>query len=168
MIAEPRNVLAVLFDTLAAYSPTLIGTFPLGVTVDGSDFDIACEAHDLDRFETDVRSALGTLPSTTSRVAVDPTASVTAVDCEGLAIEIFGQPIPVYSQRGFRHMIVEGRLLAAGGSRLRDAVRQLKRSGIKTEPCFAMLLGLEGDPYAALLELESWSPERLRTLVMRL
>ncbi|MGE0549894.1 MAG: DUF4269 domain-containing protein [Kofleriaceae bacterium] len=168
MTAATRNVLGTLFDALAAYSPVLVGTFPLGIDVEGSDLDIACEAYDLDRFEMDVRATLGVPPCATSRVDADPLASVTVTDWNGLAIEVFGQPVSVYEQRGFRHMIVEGRLLAIGGSALRDQVRRLKRSGVKTEPAFAMLLGLDGDPYQAMLALESWSSEQLAALVNRM
>jgi ribosomal protein S18 acetylase RimI-like enzyme len=61
--------------------------------------------------------------------------------------------------------VIEGRLLVIGGAALRERVRELKRAGVKTEPAFAQVLGLAGDPYAALLALEDWSTPRLRSLV---
>jgi ribosomal protein S18 acetylase RimI-like enzyme len=64
-------------------------------------------------------------------------------------------------------MVIEGQLLVLGGQALRARVHELKRGGMKTEPAFAHALGLTGDPYAALLALETWSPARLRSLVGR-
>src|SRR6185436_4085726 len=45
------RMLARLFRQLAPFQPTLIGTFPLGLQVDGSDLDIACTCDDLEAFE---------------------------------------------------------------------------------------------------------------------
>jgi ribosomal protein S18 acetylase RimI-like enzyme len=38
-------MLARLFHDLEAFQPTLVGTYPLGLHVDGSDFDIACTGY---------------------------------------------------------------------------------------------------------------------------
>ena len=64
-------------------------------------------------------------------------------------------------------MIAEGRLLRLGSRALRDRVVALKRSGMRTEPAFAQLLGLGGDPYRAVLELEGESDEALRDRLRR-
>jgi ribosomal protein S18 acetylase RimI-like enzyme len=94
-------------------------------------------------------------------------AVVAAFELAGLAVEIFGQALPVTAQRGFRHMVIEGQLLAIGGAALAARIRDLKRAGTRTEPAFAQLLGLDGDPYEALLALEAWPPDRLRGRVAR-
>jgi hypothetical protein len=65
-------------------------------------------------------------------------------------------------------MIIEGRLLCLGASvSLRERVVALRQAGLKTEPAFAKLLALAGDPYAALLELESQSAAQLTALLAR-
>jgi ribosomal protein S18 acetylase RimI-like enzyme len=85
--------------------------------------------------------------------------------CDDLSIELFCQLLPVHEQVGFRHLVVEGQLLLVGGTELRRRVREHILAGMKTEPAFACVLGLEGDPSAALLTLATWSPLRLRHLV---
>jgi Domain of unknown function (DUF4269) len=164
-------MLARLLRDLAPFEPTLVGTYPLGLQIDGSDLDIACTCDDLAAFERALRASLAAVAAAASgpirieRLPLAPEAVVAAFTWEDLAIEIFCQPLPVYEQAGFRHLVVEGRLLAIGGAALRDRVRELKRAGVKTEPAFARVLGLEGDPYAALLELEGWPLSRLCELV---
>jgi hypothetical protein len=44
-------------------------------------------------------------------------------------------------------------------------VLALRREGAKTEPAFASLLGLAGDPYAAMLELHD-RPEAVLTALL--
>jgi ribosomal protein S18 acetylase RimI-like enzyme len=162
-------MLAALFRALAPYTPTLVGTFPLGLAVEGSDLDVACACapgpSGLDDFERRVRALPGAAAAVFARVATEPPAVTAQLAWDGVPIEIFGQPVPVTAQHGFRHMIVEGRLLAIGGDALRDRVRARKQAGAKTEPAFARVLGLEGDPYAALLALESWTHDALVRLV---
>lgn len=161
-------MLGRLFRDLAAFQPTLIGTYPLGLAVDGSDLDIACACDDLDRFEHALRATLPRL-GVAARFERSETggrpAIVAAFELGDVAVEIFGQALPVTAQRGFRHMVIEGQLLGIGGAALAARIRELKRAGIKTEPAFAQLLGLAGDPYEALLALETWTPDRLRGLV---
>jgi hypothetical protein len=156
----------MLLRELAAYSPTLVGTYPLGLQVAGSDIDIACEADDLAQFERDLIAAVGPTPRI-ERLPGQPPALAAAFSSDGLPIEVFCQSLAVTAQHGFRHMIVEGRLLAAGGPELREAIRARKRAGQKTEPAFAAELGLTGDPYVAVLDLEAWSTEALERLVSR-
>lgn len=161
-------MLARLFRDLAAFQPTLVGTYPLGLQVDGSDFDILCTCAELDGFERTLRallSTLGVVQPRFERLALP--AVVASFELGGVAIEIFAQTLPIDAQAGFRHLVIEGHLLVLGGAALHERIHELKRSGLRTEPAFAHALGLTGDPYAALLALETWSPERLRGLVDR-
>jgi hypothetical protein len=157
-----------IFDFLRLYSPILIGTIPLDVDVETSDLDIACYSPDLALFARDVTVLYGSQPHFRLRhKQVRGTPSVvTSFEYNGFEIQFFVQPQPVEHQYGYRHMLVEARLLALGGEAARHAIRELKRSGIKTEPAFATYFGLNGDPYELLWEL-SWLPdgalrERLR------
>lgn len=168
--APQRRAFAVLrrhalLGYLRAFDPVLVGTFPLDLTVPGSDLDIICEVSDWAAF----RQALGgfaAFPGYAVRPAgTCPPAVVAAFEVDGLAVEVFGQALPTARQNGYRHLVVEARLLVLGGAALRQRVLALKASGVKTEPAFAQVLGLPGDPYQALLELEACDEDALVALV---
>ncbi len=148
-----------LFTTLAPYDPLLIGTVPLDVDTPQSDLDVACHAPDLDALGAALVQAYGPRPGfELVRKTVRGVASaIGRFTWGGFAIEVFGQPVPVLAQYGVRHFLVEARLLALGGAPLRQAVRTLKEAGVRTEPAFARLLGLQGDPYERLWTL-SFAP----------
>jgi len=156
-----------LLGHLAAYAPVLVGTFPLDLTVPGSDLDIICEAPNLAAFRQTL-AAFAAYPNYAVRLAstAEP-ALVASFEVEGLAVEVFGQDLPTARQNGYRHLVVEARLLAAGGAALRQRVLALKTKGVKTEPAFAQVLGLAGDPYQALLVLEACDEAVLAALVAR-
>ena len=165
-----------IFNHLRAYKPILTGTFPIGIDVAQSDLDIICEvgghsgsgkASPLEVFEHDVQDAYGAyLDFRIERIIIKDVPSVFArfvFDC--FPIEVFGQPRPVTAQNAYRHLVVEGRLLAIGGNRARREIRQLKRAGLKTEPAFARYFNLEGDPYDVLLDLSSLGDDGLREAI---
>ena len=51
-------------------------------------------------------------------------------------------------------MIIEAEILEEKGEDFRQKIIELKKSGIKTEPAFAQLLNLKGDPYEALINFK--------------
>lgn len=59
------------------------------------------------------------------------------------------------------------RLVQVGGSPLRTRVRDLKELGLKTEPAICRVLGLSGEPYTAVLDLENWTDRELEERVGR-
>ena len=52
-------------------------------------------------------------------------------------------------------MIKEFEILEKEGDEFRRKIIELKELGLKTEPAFAKLLGLSGDPYVELLKYQS-------------
>jgi hypothetical protein len=150
-----------VMTTLAAFDPYVAGTPPLGIELPTSDIDILCEANDLQVFAEYLREAIGTLPNFSLHHRADLPAIIGRFSADGWPFEIFGQPSPVSRQHGWRHFLIERRLLALGGSSLREAVLRKRQDGLKTEPAFAALLDLSGDPYAALLAMEDESDDAL-------
>jgi hypothetical protein len=155
-----------IWSTLSTFDPVLAGTIPLGIDVEVSDLDIICEAPlaAQDAFGNILRRQYGSQPSfRLTQALINGCESVVCrfryADEE---LEIFGQPLPTARQNAFRHMVVEHAVLLAGGEPWRAAVQHLKAQGLKTEPAFAMLLQLPGDPYEALLTLEDLTPSELR------
>jgi hypothetical protein len=158
-----------IFAALQEFHPLLAGTFPLGLQTAKSDFDILCEAPSLDRFEAVARAAFGLREGffMERRSDLKPPAVVASFGVQGSRVELFAQGRPVYEQNGFRHLVVEGRLLRLGGERLGARVLALKRAGLATEPAFAQVLGLQGNPFEAMLQLESSSDEELGRLLVQ-
>lgn len=155
-----------LLPRLAPFTPVVIGTPPLGLAMAESDIDIACTAPDLDRFSAIMREEFGKMAAFTLRRMehFSPPAVVASFKAMGWEIELFCQTIPTECQRGVRHFRIEKRLLALAPSLL-EAVMRLRRQGLKTEPAFAKVLSLSGDPYVALLELEGMGDARLQDII---
>lgn len=167
MRAPYETVLANLglLQKLALYEPMVIGTPPLGIDIDSSDIDIACTAADLEQFKSDVINTFGNEAEfCVSNLQSFPEPAVRATFlAEGWEIDLFCQSIPIANQWGVRHFLVEQRLLTLQPA-LRSTVIELKKSGLKTEPAFAKILNLAGDPYEAMLELEDLPDEKLVAL----
>ena len=150
-----------LWATLRDFDPVLAGTVPLALDVATSDLDVICEVPLTEHivFEQLLRNHYGDLPGfqvrrTRSR---GRESLVSNFWYAGMPIELFGQAQPTMQQYAFRHLVVEHAILQIGGEAWRAAVLHLKQQGLKTEPAFASLLGLPGDPYEALLLLEGQS-----------
>ena len=153
---------------LAPFKPVVIGTPPLGIETETSDIDIACTARDLEQFGRRVREEFGDVEAFRfEQLEALAEPAVRAVFfSQGWEIEIFCQTVEVANQSGVRHFLVEKRLLA-GEPRLRTEIVCLKRRGLKTEPAFATLLDLPGNPYEALLSLETQTDLELTALARR-
>jgi hypothetical protein len=156
-----------ILPLLQAYTPILVGTFPLNIAIASNDLDIICEVHDFPAFSQLVAQHFGHCPAyTTRQIQVGGVASlVISFRLDEMEVEVFGQPLASKQQNGYRHLVVEARLLALGGAAFKQAVIDLKTQGLKTEPAFATLLALPGDAYQALLHLESATDAELASLL---
>lgn len=153
------------FDRLEGADSALAGTFPIDIAIDGSDLDILVAAVPTS-FVPVLDAGFGQEQGYRHHLITvsDGPALVAAFTLDGLPVEIFVQDVPVEQQMGWRHMLVEARLLLLDPS-LRPAIRALKQAGVKTEPAFARLLDLPGDPYQSLLTLEAHSDTALIKLL---
>ncbi len=141
---------------LKRFDPILVGTIPINIDIENSDLDIICyfvNKQDFinkltDNFINEKNFLLKEQQSS------DNQTIVANFLMDSFKIEIFGQNIPTKQQFAYRHMIIEYHLLNQYGEKFRKQIIKLKQEGHKTEPAFALALGLTGDPYIELLNFE--------------
>ena len=144
-----------IFEKLKEYSPILAGTVPIDIDIEGSDLDIICEV-DL-KFEEDflddlMFSRFIPYDVDVEHPIINGEKCITLnFELEGFPIEIFGQNKPTTRQNAYLHMIAEYKILQEEGVEFKQKIIELKKKGIKTEPAFGILLGLD-NPYEDLLK----------------
>ena len=146
-----------LFDKLANYYPVLCGTIPIEIDTHESDLDIVCFCKNLDEFAREVELHFGSAKnfSLVKKLKRNKLAVIARFETTSFLVEIFGQNLPVEKQMAYMHMVVEAKILEEKDETFRKKIIELKKSGLKTEPAFAKLLNLPGDPYQALLIYKS-------------
>ncbi|WP_297433294.1 DUF4269 domain-containing protein [uncultured Cetobacterium sp.] len=153
-----------IFKILEEFNPILVGTIPIGVDVDKSDLDIVCE---INLKNKDSLKNISTKNfSQFKNFKIIDTFSTTGVVVinffvDNIEIEIYASKVSSFETNGYRHMIIEERILSCCSLKFKEKIVALKKSGIKTEPAFAKLLKLNGNPYEELLNLEFLSDEEI-------
>ncbi|WP_343523377.1 DUF4269 domain-containing protein [Pedobacter sp.] len=142
-----------IMKKLAAFTPVLAGTIPINIDIESSDLDIICYMQDKTAFTKTLTEFFHSKKG--FKITAHPgfQSVKTNFFMAGFEFEIFGQAIPTTQQNAYRHMLIEHQILLERGEIFRQEIIRLKNKGIKTEPAFAQLLGLKGDPYEALLGL---------------
>lgn len=141
-----------IFEKLKAYSPILAGTIPIEIDIEESDLDIICEVNDKAGFKRSLMDIFSEFNIKAESLEINGEEAVTGnFLLEGFLIEIFGQNKPVTEQNAYRHLMAEYRILQEKGEDFKNEIIALKKQGIKTEPAFGILLGLE-NPYEDLLK----------------
>jgi len=154
-----------ILSILSKFTPVVIGTIPIGIHIPESDIDIACSTSDINDVRTIVRRYFGSYNEFSDSIK-EETVYVASFRYEGQEIEVYAESRPVTLQHGFRHMIIEDRVLKLTGSDFRDEVINLKLKGYKTEPAFGQLLGMQ-DAYTELLVLEYLTDEELKRFIQK-
>lgn len=142
-----------LIPLLQEFDPIVVGTIPIDIAITGSDVDILLYAENLDALAQYLETTFGKYPffHTEQSKQRDLKSLNSSFALDKFIIEIFAQPIPTDQQMGYLHMVKEYQILLKQSPHFKEEIIRLKREGMKTEPAFAHLLGLEGDPYLALL-----------------
>ncbi len=145
-----------VFEELKAYHPLLTGTIPIDIDLPKSDLDIICECTDHKTFANRITELYGGKEAFQIKTYLwkEIITTTAKLKFNNFEIELFGQAIPTQNQLAYRHMIIEYQILIQQGPTFKNKIRQLKETGLKTEPAFTKLLGLNGDPYEALLKYE--------------
>lgn len=139
---------------LHEFTPVVVGTFPLDIAIDTSDIDIACSFVDLAHFQQVVQDHFQAYTGFNEVILNqrNPLTYVANFEIANFPVEIFAQTIPVTAQYGYRHLCIEYEILQKKGNAFKEKVKACKQAGWKTEPAFATLLNLKGDPYESLLQ----------------
>jgi hypothetical protein len=146
-----------ILECLKAFDPVLVGTIPINIDVETSDLDIICHWTVKQSFISVLTQSFSHQRNFKLSESNTSNTVISSFTMNHFDIEIFGQDVPTRQQLGYRHMIVEHEILVKRGEAFRQQILDLKRQGYKTEPAFAIALGLTGDPYTALL---NFSPQR--------
>lgn len=159
---ERLHILEILQD----FDPILVGTIPLAIDIAGSDLDIVCQVDHFERFSQLLFSNFGTCKDYRQQKKSGPKGLILVSNFQfmGFEFEIYASSEPVESLNGYRHMIIEDRILKLLGDTFRREVIARKEKGLKTEPAFASLLKLDGDPYKSLLSLEHLSNQEIQRM----
>ncbi|QGK75398.1 DUF4269 domain-containing protein [Flavobacterium sp. SLB02] len=138
---------------LAEFDPILVGTIPINIDIENSDLDIICHWKNKTDFTEKLNSVFSKENEFTLRESIinDKESIIANFKINDFEIEVFGQNTPTKNQNGYKHMIIEHEILQSKGENFRLEIIKLKQNGYKTEPAFAFLLGLKGDPYVELL-----------------
>ncbi|KRW51404.1 diadenosine tetraphosphate hydrolase [Aeromonas allosaccharophila] len=165
---------AGVWDALAAHCSdlALVSTLAIGLDRPGSDLDILCQHPDPAAFAATFAdqgwqaSAKGDNIWLLERVF--PCAADSGCDnrIASWPLELYVTPTPIETLNGWRHLTLMAALLQRFGDAFyREVLRLRLEQGLKGEAAMCRLLGLAGDPYAALLTLEgcnlaelSWQP----------
>lgn len=153
-----------IFKILEEFNPILVGTIPIGVDVDKSDLDIVCEIN-LKNKDSLKNISTKNFAQFKNFKIIDTfsTTGVVVINffVDDMEIEIYASKVSSFETNGYRHMIIEERILSCCSLKFKEKIVALKKSGIKTEPAFAKLLKLNGNPYEELLNLEFLSDEEI-------
>ncbi len=144
-----------IFSDLKAYNPILTGTIPIDIDIPESDLDIICECQNHNKFTEDLIKLFGKNNNFSISTKLNKGITSTIAEFTGkyFIIEIFGQNVPTEKQNAYRHLLIEHQILKEKDSDFKNAIIELKKSGLKTEPAFTQLLRIKGNPYDELLKI---------------
>ncbi|MGY3948536.1 diadenosine tetraphosphate hydrolase [Aeromonas allosaccharophila] len=167
---------AGVWDELVAQCAdmALVSTLAIGLDRPGSDLDILCQHPDPAAFAASLSTRGWQASAKGENVwLLERTFSCSDVCCDqrdgagaSWPLELYVTPTPIETLNGWRHLTLMAALLERFGDAFyREVLRLRLEEGLKGEAAMCQLLGLAGDPYAALLTLEgrnlaelSWQP----------
>lgn len=146
-----------IFNILKEFNPILVGTIPIGIDIEKSDLDIVCQINleNKENFKDIIVKYFSQLKKfkITDKFLSDGIILINFF-IDNIEIEIYASELISIETNGYRHMIIEDRFLNYASLKFKEMIIALKRDGVKTEPAFAKLLNLNGNPYEELLNLE--------------
>lgn len=159
-LEEIRKINAILHmhpifqDMYNIFQGIIVGTFPIGLDIEGSDIDILLDISSKRQKFDQLISNLSTLfeINIKHKEYSGLLTFLIRFTVESFKFELFAQARTCKKQTAYLHMMVERAVLLTEGEAFKEKVLNLKKSGLNTEASFAKLLDLEGDPFIALLD----------------
>jgi hypothetical protein len=146
-----------ILEKLKTYHPIVVGTIPIEINIANSDIDIIGEIGDFEETASELIRKFSYFHQFRLEQKQNTETSKILV-CnfwiDEFEIEIYLENKNSINQNAYRHMFIEHKLLQKYDKTFRDEIIRLKQNGYKTEPAFAKVLHLKGDPYKALLDFE--------------
>jgi predicted metalloenzyme YecM len=166
MAAESLEELQ-FYSKFSGMDPTIVGTIPLGIHTEQSDIDILFKGGPKWAESLELVEYLSREEGFETFVVEKELGSARVIRFikNAIPFELFIQDRSPFKQRGFQHFQIEERLLKWKGENFRRLVCELRAEGLKTEPAFAKVLGLPGNPYTELLKLTNLSGRELSDLI---
>jgi hypothetical protein len=165
-LSETHNM--ALTELLSGFNPCLVGSYPVGLALDGSDLDYVCEAYDLPAFEDVVRDAFGHMDNfyLEHKNMQGGIACVALFESpNGYPVELVGQPIKTAQNYGYVRMDVTSRLLGLVGKDVVQDIQKLKKGGVSTDEALATLFGIDGDMKVHYIKMHTLDDEALKVYV---
>lgn len=132
----------------------LVSTVAIGLDRPGSDLDVLCQHPEPARLAALLREQGWTASDKGNQVWLME-QTLTGPDQARWPVELYVTPARLETLNGWRHLSLMAALLGHFGHDFYQAVLRLRlEAGLKGEAAICRLLGLDGDPYAALLTLE--------------
>lgn len=145
-----------ILEKLDTYKPIVVGTIPIEINIENSDIDIIGETSNFEKAANHLSKNF----SHHIEFKIDQLTNnnETCLTCnfriDTFEIEIYLENKNPTEQNAYRHMLIEAKLLEKFDESFKNKIIELKKNGYKTEPTFAKVLELKGNPYLALLEYE--------------
>lgn len=145
-----------IIEILKAYKPLVVGTIPIEIDLPESDVDIILETNDFYELEKFLIQNFNHFQNFEIQQKTDKNQTILVCNfiINEIPFEIYAENKPTHLQNGFLHMIKEHQILQKHGKEFQNQIIQLKKQGHKTEPAFAKLLNLPGNPYKTLLHYQ--------------
>lgn len=145
-----------IFERLKDFSPILAGTFPIDIAVESSDLDIILASDNLEMLSEILIFNFANFNqfSLEIKTVKNEKILICRFNLEEFPVEVYAKNQATKDQKAYRHMLIEYQILQKHDDEFRQNIIALKKTGIKTEPAFAQLLQLNGDPYKALLDYQ--------------
>lgn len=151
-----------ILEKLRSFNPIIIGTIPIEIDTEESDIDIACQSDNLLSFRESIQKQFSSYPFFSENLQDNSYSASFYV--ENIPVEIYTERVPVKEQNGYKHMVIENRILNMAGKIFKNNIVELKKKGYKTEPAFGKLLNMK-NAYTELLLLDRLNDSELEKVL---